>query len=111
MKYIHVYALFLITGFLTSCRQNHTTAPKDNIKSGTKDTVTTCGPNGMARNVKQDRNGDILTASYFGVVRYDARLPARARSDGNDGIGLGKSFAIITSTMSSSSLAEFQTYL
>jgi hypothetical protein len=111
MKYIHVYALFLITGFLTSCRQNQTTAPKDNIKSGTKDTVTTCGPNGMARNVKQDRNGDILMASYLGVFRYDARLAARAGSDGNDGVGRGKSFTNITSTISSPSLAEFQTHL
>jgi len=73
MKYIHVYALFLMPIFCTSQV-----------------------PNSMVRNIKQDRNGNNLIASYKGVFRYDARLAARAGSDGNDGVGQGNSFQNFT---------------
>jgi len=66
--------------------QKQISVPKDAIKSETKETVTSYGPNTMVRNVKQDRNGNILIASYKGVFRYD-----------------GKSFTNITSTISSPS--------
>ncbi|TCD08459.1 transcriptional regulator [Pedobacter frigidisoli] len=74
MKYIHVHALFLMFVFLTSCGQNQTNAPKDNIKSEIKD----IGPNMMVRNVKRGRNGTILIAgpnnSSFGdVFRYNGK--------------------------------------
>ena len=71
MKYTHVYALFLMSVFHTTCGQNQTNVPKDSIKSETKDTVTSYGPKSMVRNVKKDRNGNILIASYLGVFRYD----------------------------------------
>ncbi|TKC08811.1 YceI family protein [Pedobacter frigoris] len=76
MKYIHVYALFLMSVFLTSCGQDKTGLPQDNIKSEIND----IGPNIMVRNIKNGRNGTILIAgpnnSSFGdVFRYDARLP------------------------------------
>jgi hypothetical protein len=45
MKYVHVYAFFLMSFFHTSCGQNQTNVPKDNIKSETKDTVTSPGSN------------------------------------------------------------------
>ena len=86
MKYIHVYALFLMSAFHTSCGQNQTYAPPDIIRSETKDVITSQVPFSMVRNVKQDRNGDILIASYKGVFRYD-----------------GKSFTNITSAISSPS--------
>ena len=86
MKYTHVYALFLISSFHTSCGQNQTYAPPDIIRSETKDVITSQVPFSMVRNVKQDRNGDILIASYKGVFRYD-----------------GKSFTNITSAISSPS--------
>jgi len=74
MKYIHVYALFLISVFYISCGQSKTEIVKDNIKSETKDTVTSYGPNTMVRNVKQDRNGNMLIAASFGgVFRYDGK--------------------------------------
>jgi hypothetical protein len=63
MKYIHVYALFLMPFFHSSCGQNQPNVPKDSIKSATKDTASSYGPNSMIRNVKQDRNGNILIAS------------------------------------------------
>ncbi|HMI03134.1 MAG TPA: two-component regulator propeller domain-containing protein [Pedobacter sp.] len=74
MKYIHVYTLFLMSVFLTSCGQSQTNAPKDNIKSEIKD----IGPNIMVRNIKKGRNGTILIAgpnnSSFGdVFRYDGK--------------------------------------
>src|SRR5688572_28693200 len=86
MKYIQLYTLFLISGFHTCCGQNQTNPPKNNIKSETKDSITSQVPNSMVRNIKQARNGDILIASYKGVFRYD-----------------GKSFTNITSTISSPS--------
>ena len=75
-----------MTVFHISCGQNKTNVPKDNIKSETKDSITSQVPNSMVRNVNQDRNGHILIASYKGVFRYD-----------------GKSFTNITSTISSPS--------
>src|SRR5271156_4265234 len=86
MKYLHLYTLFLVFVFYTSCVQNQTNVPKDHIKSETKDVITSQVPYSMVRNVKQDRNGNILIASYKGVFRYD-----------------GKSFTNITNTISSPS--------
>ena len=45
MKYIHLNALFLVFVFHTSCGQNQTNSSQDNIKSVTKDIVTSPGPN------------------------------------------------------------------
>ncbi|MGK6352430.1 ligand-binding sensor domain-containing protein [Parapedobacter sp. DT-150] len=85
MKYVHVYALFLMFVFNTSCKgQNKTDLPKENIKSETKDITTSNGPNGIVRTIKQDRKGNIWIASWEGVFRYD-----------------GKSFTNITSKVSS----------
>ncbi|NQX55938.1 YceI family protein [Pedobacter panaciterrae] len=74
MKYIYVYALFVMSVFLTSCGQNQTNVPKDNIKTEVKD----IGPNLMVRNIKKGKNGTILIAgpnnSSFGdVFRYDGK--------------------------------------
>jgi hypothetical protein len=43
MKYPHVYALLLMVVFHTSCGQNQTNVPKDNIKFEIKDLVTPPG--------------------------------------------------------------------
>jgi ligand-binding sensor domain-containing protein len=90
MKYIHVYALFLISVFHTSCRQNQTTLAKENIKSETKAIDTSWGADIMVRNIKKGRNGTILIASNKGVFRYDTHLP----------YGQGTSFTNITSKIS-----------
>jgi ligand-binding sensor domain-containing protein len=76
MKYAHVYALFLVFVFHTSCGQNQTNVPQDNTRLGysesqLKEAATTKVPMGMVRHVRQARNGDILIASYLGVFRYD----------------------------------------
>jgi ligand-binding sensor domain-containing protein len=76
--------------FHTSCGQNQTNPPQDNIRrhrtglseSQLKEAATSMVPMSMVRNVRQARNGDILIASYIGVYRYD-----------------GKSFTNITSTI------------
>jgi ligand-binding sensor domain-containing protein len=90
MKYIYVYALFLISVFHTSCGQNQTDSPEAYIKSEFKDTVTSYGPSSMVRNVKQAKNGDILIAACNGVFRYD-----------------GTSFTNLTSEISSPRFSGF----
>jgi len=96
MKYIHVYALFLMLVCHTSCGQNQTNVPQDNISKGhysesqLKEAATSKVPMSMVRNVKQDRNGNILIASYLGVFRYD-----------------GTSFTNISSEISSPRFSSF----
>lgn len=92
MNYPRVYALLLLSAFLTSCGQNQTNVPEDSIKSEIND----IGPNLMARNLKKGSNGTMLIAgpnnsslSFGGVFRYDARLPNEQ----------GKSFINLTSKL------------
>ncbi|MES2731010.1 MAG: two-component regulator propeller domain-containing protein [Bacteroidota bacterium] len=75
MKHVPVYALLWIFVFCTSCQgQNKADLPKDTIKSESKDSITSQVPNSMVRNVKQDRNGNILiAASWGGIFRYDGK--------------------------------------
>ncbi len=73
-KLVHVYPWFLMFVFCTSCGQNQTNVPNDNIKTEIKD----IGPNIMALNIKKGRNSTILIAgpnnSSFGdVFRYDGK--------------------------------------
>ena len=74
-KQVKFFALFLVFVFCTSCKgKGKSDLPKENIKSETKNIVTSYGPNNMVRNVKQDRNGNILIAASFGgVFRYDGK--------------------------------------
>ena len=93
-KIVRLFALFLMSVFHTSCGQNQTNLPQDNIKYGRagysesqlKEAAISKVPMSMVRNVRQARNGDILVASYLGVFRYD-----------------GTSFTNITRTISSPS--------
>jgi ligand-binding sensor domain-containing protein len=77
MKYIHLYTLFLMLVCHTSCGQNQTNPPQDNISKGlytesqVKEAATSRVPMSMVRHVRKARNGDILIASYLGVFRYD----------------------------------------
>ncbi len=78
IKYADKCALLLMLVFCTSCGQNQTNVPKDNIYSQPKNIISSYGPNLMVRNIKQDRNGNILIAgsntSVFGdVFRYDGK--------------------------------------
>ncbi|MES2371434.1 MAG: two-component regulator propeller domain-containing protein [Bacteroidota bacterium] len=92
MKYIHVGALFLMSVLHTSCVQNQTNVPKDNIKSETKDTVTSGWPaNHIVHKIRKGSKGTILIVSRRGVFRYDARLPG----------GQEKSFTNLTSKLGS----------
>ena len=79
-KLVKLFALFLMFVFHTSCGQNQTNAPQDNISKGLysesqlKEAATSKVPMSMVRNVKQDRNGNILIASYMRCVfRYDGK--------------------------------------
>jgi len=83
MKYAHVYALFWMLVFCTSCGgQNQTNPPQDNFRkahnglseSQLKEYAASKVPMAQVRHVKQARNGDILiAASWSGVFRYDGK--------------------------------------
>jgi len=83
MKYAHVYALFWMLVFHTSCGgQNQTNPPQDNFRkahnglseSQLKEYAASKVPMAQVRNIKQARNGDILiAASWSGVFRYDGK--------------------------------------
>ncbi|NII26476.1 histidine kinase [Pseudoflavitalea sp. X16] len=83
MKYIYLNALFLVFVFHTSCEgQNKTNPPQDNFSKGPngisesqlKELDTSKVPIGQVRNIKQDRNGNILIAAgWSGVFRYDGK--------------------------------------
>jgi ligand-binding sensor domain-containing protein len=47
----------------------------------------------------EDKIGNIWLGTSDGVCRYDARLPTRAGSDGNDKVGQGKKFTPVTITI------------
>ena len=71
MKFIHLFALLMMLVCCTSCGQNQTNVPLDKIKSikanysdaQLKEADTSQVPMSMVRNVRQDRNGNILIAS------------------------------------------------
>jgi ligand-binding sensor domain-containing protein len=82
MKYIYLNALFLMFVFHTSCGQNQTNPPQDNFskehngisESQLKELATSKVPMGQVRNIKQDKNGNILiAAAWGGVFRYDGK--------------------------------------
>src|SRR5690349_345606 len=88
-RYAHMYTLFLMLVFHTSCGQNKTNTPQNNSSKApdpeaqarhnsagyeaVKLAETAKVPVSMVRHIKQARNGDILVASYLGVFRYDGK--------------------------------------
>lgn len=84
MKYIHLIALFLLTVFCNSCKQNQIEGKKININSKNKGVIAPDGPQSITRNIIQDRKGNIWIAAFDGIFRYD-----------------GKSFTNITSQVTS----------
>ncbi len=82
MRYL--CSLFLTVVFFTSCGQNKPDPQKENIKSETKEVITSSGPRQITRNIIQDRKGNLWLAAFDGIFRYD-----------------GKSFTNVTSKVSS----------
>lgn len=73
-KHAHVYLLFLMVVFNTSCKgQIKTPLPTDSGSTRAIQLVTPNGPNRITRNVIQDRKGDIWMATWAGVLRYDGK--------------------------------------
>src|SRR5450432_498359 len=82
MKYIHVYVLFWMSVFHTSCEQKQTNPPQDKFskkhtayyESQLKEMATSKVPMSQVRHIRQARNGDILiAASWSGAFRYDGK--------------------------------------
>lgn len=61
--------------FFTSCGQNKTTSPKENIKPETTDTLTS-----NVWGIRQDRNGKIWFATSDGVFRFDGKSYTKVSS-------------------------------
>jgi len=79
-KLAKLLPLFLMFVFHTSSGQSQTNVPHDNLKyngyseSQLKELATSKVPMSQVRNVKQDRNGNILiAATWGGVFRYDGK--------------------------------------
>jgi len=90
MKYVKLFALFLMIVFCSFCNaQNKTELPTGNTRSETKDVITSYGPSTLVRTIRQDGKGNILIASFGGVFRYD-----------------GKSFTNLTSKVDSPSFSD-----
>jgi ligand-binding sensor domain-containing protein len=89
---IQVFTFLTMLLLATSCNgqvkkdlsKDTVSEAKDTIKSPTKDSITSRGPNSIVRTVIQDRKGNIWMASWEGIFRYN-----------------GKSFTNITSKVSS----------
>jgi hypothetical protein len=62
MKYVPVYALFLLFVFYTFCKGQTKT-----------DVITSYGPHTSVRTIKQDKKGNIWLASNEGIIRYDGK--------------------------------------
>src|SRR5688572_27965173 len=83
MKYAQVYTLFLMLVCNTSSGgQNQTNSPQDNFskehngysESQLKELAASKVPMSQVRNVKEDKNGNILiAATWGGVFRYDGK--------------------------------------
>lgn len=72
MEYKLSSALFVLIVLVSSCGQNGKNDPK--IESTpTKDSTGLQVPNSMVRNVKKDKKGNILVASFKGVFRYNGK--------------------------------------
>lgn len=84
MKYLSASA-FLLFVFCTFCKGQVTIDLTENdIKYETQYVPLSTVPNGITRNIRQDRKGNLWIAAFDGVFRYD-----------------GKSFSNITSKVSS----------
>lgn len=70
MKY---HLLLLMFVLFTSCREQKKTVSHDHITAEPKDTITSLVPNSMVRSIGQDKNGNILIASFNGVMRYNGK--------------------------------------
>lgn len=68
MKFVVIYTLISISFLYTSSGQNKTDRSKENIKSETKDILTS-----NVWGIKQDRNGNIWFAASDGVFRFDGK--------------------------------------
>lgn len=69
-----ICTFLLMFVFFTSCKDsNQPNILKDNKKAEIRNTVTPYGPTGMVRNVRQDKDGNILIASFQDVFRYDGK--------------------------------------
>jgi streptogramin lyase len=82
MKYAHVYVLFWMSVFHTSCGQNQANPPQDKVskehtayhESQLKEMAASKVPSAQVRHIKQARNGDILiAAAWSGAFRYDGK--------------------------------------
>ncbi|RFS16923.1 two-component regulator propeller domain-containing protein [Emticicia sp. C21] len=83
VKLIHLYTLILVVSG-NVCKGQKQQKSYYPTEPETKEIITSHGPLGIVRNIKQDKKGHIWIAAFSGIFRYD-----------------GKSFTNITSDVSS----------
>jgi ligand-binding sensor domain-containing protein len=74
MKYVKLFALFLMVVFCSLCNaQNKTELLTSIARSEIKEVTTYHGPTTSVRTIKQDRKGNIWLASNEGIIQYDGK--------------------------------------
>jgi ligand-binding sensor domain-containing protein len=73
MKYVIIFAWFLMIVFQSLCNAQSKTEQPGNNKSETNDVITHNGPSDITRNIIQDRKGNTWAATWEGVFRYDGK--------------------------------------
>jgi ligand-binding sensor domain-containing protein len=73
-KLVKIFALFLLSVFCVSCKQNQTEGKKIIVNSEKKDLVSSHGPEKITRNIIQDRKGNIWMAAFDGIYRYEGKF-------------------------------------
>ena len=72
-KYLSICTLSFVLLLYTSCKQNQAEAKKIVVNSQNKGVITKYGPQGITRNIIQDRKGNIWIAAFDGIFRYDGK--------------------------------------
>lgn len=81
-KSLVIFSLLMVVLLLASCSEKNVAgnseAPKTNVSikptsNAALSLATTKGPTSITRNIKRDKNGQLLLAAYEGIFRYDGK--------------------------------------
>ncbi|MBE8713176.1 ligand-binding sensor domain-containing protein [Sphingobacterium hungaricum] len=73
IRYMNSFAVFLIIAFSSACVQHSAEQKSSIIKNETEKVDTSNVPQGIVRNIIQDRKGNIWIAAFRGMYKYDGK--------------------------------------